>query len=130
MRTEQAQAIAEIELKLNKSYLLLTTELDNLRDPLVDMLQDIDKQRVAMMKELERTKLNNRKLSYRSQQLSPADNAAGSQGRQPCQRSDNATRCSHKHHVHINELVGRRNSGQRLNQLLNSRSAMSPDSID
>ena len=38
MRKEQAQAIAEVELKLNKSYLLMTTELDNLRDPLVDML--------------------------------------------------------------------------------------------
>ena len=54
-RKEQAQAIAEIELKLNKSYLLLTTELDGLKDPLTDLLQDIDKQRVSMMMELERT---------------------------------------------------------------------------
>ena len=54
MRKEQAQAIAEIELKLNKSYLLLTTELDTLKDPLTDMLQDIDKQRISMMMELER----------------------------------------------------------------------------
>ena len=67
MRQEQAQAIAELELKLNRSYLLMTTELDNMRDPLVDMLQDIDKQRVAMMKELERTQVNNRELLYRSQ---------------------------------------------------------------
>ena len=42
-RKEQAQAIAELELKLNKSYLLLTTELDSLKDPLTDLLQDIDK---------------------------------------------------------------------------------------
>ena len=62
IRKEQAQAIAEIELKLNKSYLLLTTELDNLKDPLIDMLQDIDKQRVGMMMELERTQVNNRQL--------------------------------------------------------------------
>ena len=59
-RKEQAQAIAEIELKLNKSYLLLTTELDGLKDPLTDLLQDIDKQRVSMMMELERTQINNR----------------------------------------------------------------------
>ena len=38
MRKEQSVAIAELEIKLNKSYLLLTTELDNLKAPLVDMM--------------------------------------------------------------------------------------------
>ena len=33
----------------------MTEEIDKLRDPLIDMLNDIDKQRVAMMRELERT---------------------------------------------------------------------------
>ena len=47
---------------MNKSYLLLTTELDSLKDPLTDLLQDIDKQRVSMMMELERQMINNRQL--------------------------------------------------------------------
>ena len=63
-RREQAQAIAEIELKLNKSYLMLTTELDSLKDPLKDVLQDIDKQRVSMMMELERQMIKNRQLTH------------------------------------------------------------------
>jgi len=39
---------------------MLTTELDQLKDPLTDALQDMHKQRVSMMMELERTQLNNR----------------------------------------------------------------------
>ena len=43
MRKEQSVAIAELELKLNKSFLLLTTEIDSLKDPFYDLIQDIDK---------------------------------------------------------------------------------------
>ena len=42
-RREQSQAIAELEVKLNRSYLMLTTEIDNLKDPMMDMIQDIDR---------------------------------------------------------------------------------------
>jgi hypothetical protein len=37
-RKEQAEAIAELELKMNKSYLMLTTEIDSMKDPLTDMI--------------------------------------------------------------------------------------------
>ena len=66
MRREQSEAIAELELKLNKSYLLLTNELDNLKDPLMDMMQDLDQQRHGVMMELERTQTNNRQLLMRT----------------------------------------------------------------
>lgn len=54
-RREQSNAIAELEVKLNKSYLMLTTEIDNLKEPMTDMIQDMDMQRQGMMYELERT---------------------------------------------------------------------------
>ena len=69
---------------MNKSYLLLTTELDSLKDPLTDLLQDIDKQRVSMMMELERQMINNRQLIQTSQKLSTqvaANKRQDSQGR-------------------------------------------------
>jgi len=34
---------------------LLTQELDAMKEPLTDMLQDVDQQRIAVMLELERT---------------------------------------------------------------------------
>jgi len=37
------ESIATLELKLNKSFLLLTQEIDQLKDPLADVLQDFEK---------------------------------------------------------------------------------------
>ena len=48
-------AIAALELKLNKSFLLVTQEIDSMKEPLVDVFQDFEKQRASLMMELERT---------------------------------------------------------------------------
>jgi hypothetical protein len=56
------EAVSGIEVKLNKSLVLLSEEIDNLKEPLRDIIQDIDKERQAMSMELERTKYTNRKL--------------------------------------------------------------------
>lgn len=37
-RKEQAEAIAELELKLNKSFLMVTHEIDQMKEPLTDTL--------------------------------------------------------------------------------------------
>jgi len=42
-RKELSEAIQIIELKLNKTFLLITEEIDQLRDPLQDAIQDFDK---------------------------------------------------------------------------------------
>lgn len=47
---------------MNRTFLLVTQEIDQLKDPLSDLLQDIDKQRIALMMELERTQFTNRQL--------------------------------------------------------------------
>ena len=56
------EAVSWIEVKLNKSLVLLSEEIDNLKEPLRDIIQDIDKERQAMSMELERTKYTNRQL--------------------------------------------------------------------
>jgi hypothetical protein len=56
------EAVSGIEVKLNKSLVLLSEEIDNLKEPLRDIIQDIDKERQAMSMELERTKYTNRQL--------------------------------------------------------------------
>ncbi len=48
---------------------MLTIEIDNMKDPLTDMIQDIDRQRVGVMMELERTQRNNRELVKTTQKL-------------------------------------------------------------
>ena len=40
-----------------------------LKDPLTDTLQDVEKQRTALMQELERTQRNNRQILQASEQL-------------------------------------------------------------
>lgn len=52
--------IKELELKLNRSLMILSEEIDGLKQPLHDIVQDIDKEREAMSMELERTKFTNR----------------------------------------------------------------------
>ena len=44
MRREQAEALFQLETKLNKSYESVKIEVDNLKNPLLNMMQDIDKQ--------------------------------------------------------------------------------------
>ena len=44
MRREQAEALFQLETKLNKSYEQLTIQIDNLKNPVLNMMQDIDKQ--------------------------------------------------------------------------------------
>ena len=39
-----------------------------MKDPLKDMIQDVDKQRTSMMMELERTQVQNRQLLHQSMQ--------------------------------------------------------------
>ena len=56
------EAVSGIEVKLNKSLVLLSEEIDHLKEPLRDIIQDIDKERQAMSMELERTKYTNRQL--------------------------------------------------------------------
>ena len=56
------EAVSGIEVKLNKSLVLLSEEIDNLKEPLRDIIQDIDNERQAMSMELERTKYTNRQL--------------------------------------------------------------------
>jgi hypothetical protein len=56
------EAVSGIEVKLNKSLVLLSEEIDNLKEPLRDIIQDIDKERQAMSMGLERTKYTNRQL--------------------------------------------------------------------
>jgi hypothetical protein len=56
------EAVSGLEVKLNKSLVLLSEEIDNLKEPLRDIIQDIDKERQAMSMELERTKYTNRQL--------------------------------------------------------------------
>ena len=40
----------------------LRVEIEKLRNPVMDMVQDIDQQKCSAMKELERTQSNNRRL--------------------------------------------------------------------
>lgn len=47
-RKEMSDAVSMIDVKLNKSLIVLSEEIDQLKEPLVDILQDIDKERVAM----------------------------------------------------------------------------------
>lgn len=54
------EAISGLEMKLNKSLLVLSEEIDGLKEPLRDIIQDIDREREAMSMELERTKHTNR----------------------------------------------------------------------
>jgi len=61
-RKEMADAVSMIDVKLNKSLVVLSEEIDQLKEPLVDILQDIDKERVAMSQELERSQFTNRQL--------------------------------------------------------------------
>jgi hypothetical protein len=42
--------------------MVLASEIDGLKEPLHDIMQDIDKERIAMSMELERTKFTNRQL--------------------------------------------------------------------
>lgn len=48
-------AVKGLELKLNRSLIVLSQEIDGLKEPLKDILQDIDKERELMSLELERT---------------------------------------------------------------------------
>jgi hypothetical protein len=41
---------------------VLSVEIDGLKDPLADALQDLEKERESMAKELDRTKHTNREL--------------------------------------------------------------------
>lgn len=59
-RNEMEEAVQSLESKLNKSLVVLSEEIDGLKEPLHDIIQDIDKERQAMSLELERTKHTNR----------------------------------------------------------------------
>jgi hypothetical protein len=59
-RSEMDEAISGLEMKLNKSLIVLSEEIDGLKEPLRDIIQDIDREREAMSMELERTKHTNR----------------------------------------------------------------------
>jgi hypothetical protein len=59
-RQEMDESVKGLETKLNKSLVVLSEEIDGLKEPLHDIIQDIDKERVAMNRELERTKYTNR----------------------------------------------------------------------
>ena len=61
-RYEMAEAVKSLEVKLNRSLYVLSEEIDGLKEPLLDVVQDIDKERAAMSKELERTHFANRQL--------------------------------------------------------------------
>lgn len=49
------EAVKGLELKLNRSLVVLSSEIDGLKEPLHDIMQDIDKERQLMSMELERT---------------------------------------------------------------------------
>ena len=54
------EAVKGLEMKLNRSLVTMAQEIDQLKSPLNDVLQDIGKEREAICKELERTKESNR----------------------------------------------------------------------
>jgi hypothetical protein len=53
---------SELQQKFTKSIMLVSEEIDNLKDPFRDFIQDIEKQRTALVMELERTQYTNRQL--------------------------------------------------------------------
>jgi hypothetical protein len=59
-RSEMDEAVKGLEMKLNRSLVTMAQEIDQLKSPLNDVLQDIGKEREAICKELERTKESNR----------------------------------------------------------------------
>ena len=61
-RSEMDEAVKGLEMKLNRSLVTVAQEIDQLKSPLHDMLQDIAKERETICKELERTKESNRQL--------------------------------------------------------------------
>lgn len=50
-----SDAVQVLDFKLNKSLVVMSKEIDALKEPLHDILQDIDKERVAISAELERS---------------------------------------------------------------------------
>ena len=61
-RHEMTESIKSLEVKLQKSLHILSEEIDGLKEPLLDVVQDIDREREAMTKELERSHYANRQL--------------------------------------------------------------------
>lgn len=61
-RQEMQEAVRNLETKLNKSLVILSEEIDGLKEPLHDVIQDLDKEREAMHMELERSMQTNRQL--------------------------------------------------------------------
>ena len=59
-RSEMDEAVKGLEMKLNRSLVTMAQEIDQLKSPLKDVLQDIGKEREAICKELEWTKESNR----------------------------------------------------------------------
>ena len=59
-RSEMDEAVKGLEMKLNRSLVTVAQEIDQLKSPLNDVLQDIGKEREAICMELERTKESNR----------------------------------------------------------------------
>lgn len=59
---EMIECVQGLEVKLNRSLVVLSCEIDGLKEPLSDILQDIDKERELMSMELERTQHANRQL--------------------------------------------------------------------
>ncbi len=54
-RKEMSEAVSVLDFKLKKSLVVMSEEIDALKEPLHDILQDIDKERLAISAELERT---------------------------------------------------------------------------
>ena len=50
-----SEAVSVLDFKLKKSLVVMSEEIDALKLPLHDILQDIDKERLAMSAELVRT---------------------------------------------------------------------------
>ena len=55
-----SEAVSVLDFKLNKSLVVMSEEIDALKEPLHDILQDIDQERLAISAELERTQFTNR----------------------------------------------------------------------
>jgi hypothetical protein len=61
-RKEIRDGLLGVELKLNKSVMVLAHEMDCLREPLQDHMQQITNERRLISNELERTQYTNRQL--------------------------------------------------------------------
>lgn len=44
-KNEMLEAVSGLEIKLNRSLIVLSSEIDGLKEPLNDIIQDIDKER-------------------------------------------------------------------------------------